>query len=65
MNNSRRTYRAAGQLGRYATKTEVTLMAAIWYYKLMGATHGPFTANQLREKAATGEITHDAWVRKG
>lgn len=40
-------------------------MAAIWYYKLMGERHGPFTANQLREKAAAGEITPDAWVRKG
>lgn len=43
----------------------VTVMAAIWYYKLMGETHGPFTANQLREKATAGDITSDAWVRKG
>ncbi len=40
-------------------------MAAVWYYKLMGETHGPFTANQLRDKAVAGEITHDACVRKG
>jgi len=43
----------------------MTLMAAIWYYKLIGETNGPFTANQLREKASAGEITPDAWVRKG
>ena len=39
-------------------------MEAIWYFKLMGETFGPFTANQLREKAAAGEITPDGWVRK-
>jgi len=30
----------------------------------MGEIHGPFTPQELRRKAAAGEITPDAWVRK-
>ena len=36
-----------------------------WYFREMGQAFGPFSASQLREKAAMGRIASDTPVRKG
>ncbi len=39
-------------------------MGAVWYYKRSGQTHGPFTARELKQRAAEGDFTREALVRK-
>jgi hypothetical protein len=40
-------------------------MAAQWYCRLMGTELGPFTSQQLLEKARSHQLTPDDCVRKG
>lgn len=35
-----------------------------WYLQIMGAEVGPFTSSQLKEKAASGQVTRDMLVRR-
>lgn len=39
-------------------------MANNWYYKLMGEEFGPLTSSELRQYAADGRLTRDAYVRR-
>jgi general secretion pathway protein G len=38
---------------------------AEWHYRVTGRTFGPFSDQQLKERAASGEVTEDTEVRKG
>jgi DNA-directed RNA polymerase subunit RPC12/RpoP len=38
---------------------------AEWYYKVLGQEVGPLTSAELRQHAANGRITRDAYIRKG
>lgn len=40
-------------------------MSVEWYYQLMGEEIGPLSASALKEKAATGDIQWDTFIRKG
>ena len=40
-------------------------MATEWFYKMMGDEFGPYTAAELKEQAALGNIQQDSFIRKG
>ncbi len=39
-------------------------MAAIWYFRRDGATHGPYTAKQLKDAARSGAISPETEIRQ-